>query len=73
MKNHTFANVIIQDLSSASPLHENFEVSQGIISEVVDGWNKDIYVGDYTMYYDNTMCKQTFSESFSFVIKSYVL
>lgn len=44
MKNHTFANVIIQDLSSASPLHENFEVSQGIISEVVDGWNKDIYV-----------------------------
>lgn len=22
----------------------------------LDG-NKDIYVGDYTMYYDNTMCK----------------
>ena len=38
----------------------------------LDG-NKDIYVGDYTMYYDNTMCHQTFSESFSFVIKSYVL
>ena len=27
-----------------------------LVCGTLDG-NKDIYVGDYTMYYDNTMCK----------------
>ncbi len=44
MKTHTFANVIIQDLSSQSHLHDNFEISRGIISELVEGWNKNLYV-----------------------------
>ena len=44
MKTHTFANIIIHDLSSKSRLHDNFEISRGIISELVEGWNKNIYV-----------------------------
>jgi len=31
-------------LSSKSRLHDNFEISRGIISELVEGWNKNIYV-----------------------------
>ncbi len=43
MKTHTFANVIIQDLSSAAPLHDGFENSRNIISQLVDNWDKNIY------------------------------
>ena len=43
MKTHTFANVIIQDLSSAAPLHDGFENSSNIISQIVDNWDKNIY------------------------------
>ncbi len=43
MKTHTFANVIIQDLSSAAPLHDGFENSRNIISQIVDDWDKNIY------------------------------
>ena len=43
MKTHTVANVIIQDLSSAAPLHDGFENSSNIISQIVDNWDKNIY------------------------------
>ena len=43
MKTHTFANVIIQDLSSAAPLYDGFENSSNIISQIVDDWDKNIY------------------------------
>ena len=44
MKTHTFANVIIQDLSSAAPLHDGFENSRNIISQIVDNWDKSPYI-----------------------------
>lgn len=43
MKTHTFANVIIQDLSSATSLHDGFE-NKHIISKIVDDWADNIYV-----------------------------
>ena len=43
MKTHTFANVIIHDLSSTEHLHGGFENSRNIISQIVDDWDKNIY------------------------------
>ena len=43
MKTHTFANVIIYDLSSAAHLHEGFD-NNHIISKIVDDWADNIYV-----------------------------
>ena len=43
MKTHTFANVIIHDLSSAAHLHDGFDNSRNIISQIVDDWDKNIY------------------------------
>ncbi|MDO4162413.1 MAG: hypothetical protein Q4D80_05370 [Pseudomonadota bacterium] len=44
MTTPTFANVIIHDLSSQNRLHENFDINRSIIDEVVENWDRKIYV-----------------------------
>jgi hypothetical protein len=38
------ANFIIHDLSSHNKLHENLPIDSEVISEIVEGWNQNVYV-----------------------------
>ena len=44
MQNTQIANYILFDLEQKHKLPLNFDVSSQVISEVVEGWNQNIYV-----------------------------
>jgi hypothetical protein len=44
MQNTQIANYILFDLEQKRKLSLNFDVSSQVISEVVEGWNQNIYV-----------------------------
>lgn len=43
MYNDNIANFILYDMAKSKPFH-NYGVDSNIISEVVEGWNRQIYV-----------------------------
>jgi hypothetical protein len=44
MQNTQIANYILFDLEQKRKIPLGFDVSSQIISELVDGWNKNVYV-----------------------------